>query len=122
MTYHYDVVIGQSAPNDTKNNNISNIVLGVIWSILTNNNIIMIRQESKLLRPTNTIIARLHYSILYTVNARPERQLDNLRSSYIRIKFVLPQNACNSLTDSQSFIQKASQYALFQHIFIIIVY
>ena len=82
----------------------------------------MIRQESKLLRPTKTIIARLYYSILYTVNARPERQLDNLRSSYIRIKFVLPQNACNSLTDSQSFIQKASQYALFQHIFIIIVY
>jgi len=26
VTYHYDVVIGQSAPNDTNNNNISNIV------------------------------------------------------------------------------------------------
>jgi len=36
------------------NKTISNIVLDVIWSRLTNNHIIMIRQESKLLRPSNT--------------------------------------------------------------------
>ena len=47
-------------------------VLRVIWSRLTNNNIIMIRHEGKLFRPTNTIIGRLY--ILYTVNLRSERQ------------------------------------------------
>jgi len=67
------------------NKTMSNIVLDVIWIRLTNNHITMTRQESKLLRPTETIIVRLHYSILYTVNARPERQL---RSSYVRIKSI----------------------------------
>jgi len=35
------------------NETINNIVLDVIWSRLTNNHIIMTRQESKLLRPQN---------------------------------------------------------------------
>jgi len=56
------------------NKTINNIVLDVIGSRLANNHIIMIRQESKLLRPIKTIIARLNYNILLTINLRPERQ------------------------------------------------
>jgi len=46
------------------NETINNIVLDIIWSRLTNNHIIMIRQDSKLLCPTKTIIAYLQYNIL----------------------------------------------------------
>ena len=34
----------------------------------------MIRQDSKLFRPTETIVARLHYNSLLTINLRPEGQ------------------------------------------------
>ena len=54
------------------NKTISNIVLGVIRNRLANNHIIMIRQESKLLCPTKTIISHLQYNILQTANATPE--------------------------------------------------
>jgi len=46
------------------NKTISDIVLHVIRSRLANNHIIMMRQESKHIRPTETVITRLHYNIL----------------------------------------------------------
>jgi len=54
----------KTLPQYCVNKTVSNIVLRVICSRLTNNHIIMIHQESKLLRPTKNITTCLLYNIL----------------------------------------------------------
>ena len=55
-THNRLTYVGNTRPiNETVNNN----VLDTIWSMLTNNHIMMIHQKSKLLSLTKTIIHRV---------------------------------------------------------------